>query len=213
VVGQSGLIPSDQGNFIKDWDASGVIGAWYMYDDGATGTTISSVYPDPNAYSDIGSQGGQYCFTGTAAGYGATDDGTIWGAGAGFDVCGYPTDLAGLPTTVTEGVTAGQTFTAAACPTGLAAVNTITFTITGNLGVEMRVIFSTDANDVEPFDTISAADTYTIAATDALVPADWGVANAGEAGSPTAVKKIQFQVVAQSAATPFEFCLSGLSIT
>lgn len=211
VVGESGLIPADQGNFIEDWNASGVLGAWYTYADEG-GSEIASVYLDPNGYSDIGSVDGEMCFEGTAVGHNDTDQATNWGAGVGFDVCGYPDSFTGLPEEVTAGVTAGETFTAADCPTGLGSVASITFTISGDVGAEMRIIFNEDANDVEPFFVIEEAGTYTVSATDTEVPDDWDVPNAGDTGSATLVKKIQFQVVSQTADTAFEFCLTDVTV-
>ena len=202
--GDSGLIPADGGNFIKDWEQSGAVGAWYMYDDGVS--EIASEYDDPEGYGDFGNQDGEFCFSGETA---SSDDG--WGAGVAFQVCTFPSDLDFLPSDVTAGVSPGEDFSASECPTSLTAVNCVSFTLSGTLG-DVRVGFKSDPSaDVAPFAVVSGAGTYSICADDAEVPASWDVPNAGDVGSSD-VYDIQFQLVAETAATSFDFCISNVSI-
>jgi len=209
--GSSGIIPSDGGNFIKDWDASGAIGAWYSYVD-TGGSTLVSTYPDPSGNSDIGSSGGQMCFSGTAVGHHDSDYSTNWGAGVGFNVCAIPDDTSWLPPSL-SGETPGTIYSAGSCPTVLSGVNSITFTISGSWP-EMRLGFqqSMDESDVSPFVNVpSGGGTLTFSATEASVPDNWDVPNPGAVGTPN-VYAIQFQVASDSDDATYEFCLSAITI-
>jgi len=210
--GNSGIIPDDGGNFAKDWNVSGVVGAWYTYVD-TGGSTMDSSYTDPANYGPFGSQNGEFCFSGVAAGHQDTNYSTNWGAGLGLDVCAMPADMAWLPADLQAAASPEQKFQAGSCPTLLTAVNSVTFTISGSWGPEMRVGFKeTDSQEVAPFMRITAAGTYTITPADLSVPADWDVANAGATGSSNIVS-INWQVASQADDVSYNFCISNVSIT
>ena len=211
LPGNSGIIPDDGGNFAKDWNVSGVIGSWYTYVD-TGGSSISGDYQDPAGYGPFGSQNGEFCFTGLASGHGDVNYSTNWGAGVGLDVCAMPDDVSWLPTDL-QAAGAGNKFQAGSCPTVLTAVNSVTFTISGSWGPEMRVGFKeTDSQEVAPFMRITSGGTYTITPADLSVPSDWDVANAGATGSSNIVS-INWQVASQSGDTSFNFCISNVTIT
>ena len=209
--GDSGIIPDDGGYFIKDWNQSGLIGSWYSYED-TGGSSISGTYPDPAGYGPFGNQNGEFCFIGVASGHQDTNWSTNWGAGVAFDVCAFPDDMSWLPLDLQAAASPEQKFQAANCPTGLSAINSVTFAISGSWGPEMRIGFrETETQEMPPFMQITAAGTYTIAPADLSVPADWDVPNAGATGSSNIIS-IQFQVASQSSDTNFDFCISNVTV-
>ncbi len=209
--GNSGIIPDDGGNFIKDWNVSGLIGSWFTFTD-TGGSSIYGEYPDPAGYGPFGNQNGEFCFAGVAAGHEDTNWATNWGAGVAFDVCAMPADMSWLPIELQSAASPEQRFQAASCPTRLSAINSMTFTITGSWGPEMRIGFQeTETQDVAPFMRITAGGTYTITPADLSVPADWDVANAGATGSSNIIS-IEFQVASQTADASFNFCISNVTI-
>ncbi len=209
--GNSGIIPDDGGNFAKDWNQSGVVGSWYTYQD-TGGSSISGDYPDPAGYGPFGNQNGEFCFTGLASGHQDTNWDTNWGAGVGLDLCAMPAEMSWLPADLQAAASPEQKFQSNSCPTLLSAVNSVTFTISGSWGPEMRVGFKeTDAQDVAPFMRITAGGTYTITPADLSVPADWDVPNAGATGTSNIVA-VNWQVASQAADTSFNFCISNVSI-
>ena len=210
--GDSGIIPDDGGNFAKDWNVSGVIGSWFLYQDSA-GSSINprSGYTDPGGFGPFGSINGELCFDGIAAAENA--DYSAWGAGLGLEVCTFPSDLTWLPVELQNAATPNQMYSAASCPTLLTGVNSVTFTVSGTIGT-MRVAYVTSnaASDVAPFFVISSPGTYTVTAGQTQVPADWGVPNAGETGNPD-IYALHWQVASQPGSdTSFGFCISNVSI-
>ena len=208
--GVSGIIPDDGGSFIKDWNQTGVLGPWYLYDD--TYSVIESDYSDPSGLSDIGSSGGELCFTGTTEGHYDVDYELVWGAGAGFDVCHFPEDMSFLPAELQSAASADEMFFAADCPTEFQGVLSISFSITGSWVIPLRVNFKENDIDAAPFYSINSSGSYTIDATDARVPTSWDVPNAGQRGSSNIVS-IQFQAPSDTYAQSFDFCLSDIVIT
>jgi hypothetical protein len=209
--GNSGIIPDDGGNFAKDWNVSGVVGSWYTYAD-TGGSSISSDYADPAGYGPFGNQNGEFCFTGLASGHQDTNYTDNWGAGVGLDLCAMPADMSWLPADLQAAASPEQKFQSNSCPTLLSAVNSVTFTISGSWGPEMRVGFKETADqDVAPFMQITAGGTYTITPADLSVPADWDVPNAGATGTSNIVS-VNWQVASQAADTSFNFCISAVSI-
>ncbi len=209
--GDSGIIPDDGGCFVMDWNQSGVIGGWYVYQD-TGGSSIAGDYLDPRSYCPFGNETGELCFSGTASGHQDINWSTNWGAGLGLDVCAMPADMSMLPADLQAAGSPEQKFQAGSCPTVLTGVGSLTFTITGSWGPEMRVGFKeSDSQDVAPFFIISEAGTYTIAATDTSVPEDWDVSNAGSIGTPNIVS-IDWQVASQTDDVSFGFCITDISI-
>ena len=210
-TGDSGIIPDDEGNFIKDWNVSGLVGSWYTYADEG-GSEITSAYTDPADSSSIGNSGGEFCFSGTALGHEDTNYETHWGAAVAFDVCKMPDDTCFLPQTMRDAASAGEQFSAGECPSDLGGVSSITFTISGTWSTELRLNFKQNTSDSvqTPFTIIDSAGTYTIDAADAVVP-EWAD-NAGETGVAADILSIQFQFSSLSADTTFDICLSDITV-
>jgi hypothetical protein len=210
-TGDSGIIPDDEGNFIKDWNVSGLVGSWYTYaDDG--GSTIESAYTDPADPSSIGNSDGEFCFSGTSVGHNDADYDTNWGSAVAFDVCKMPDDTCFLPQTMRDAASAGEQFSAGECPSSLTGVTSITFTISGTWSTELRLNFKQDASDSvqSPFVILDSADTYTITAASAEVP-DWAD-NYPETGVAADILSIQFQFSSMAADTTFDVCLSNITV-
>jgi hypothetical protein len=209
--GASGLIPADGGNYVKDWDVSGVIGAWYTYQDEA-GSTITPHMADPTGNGPFGNDG-QFCFSGTAVGHMDSAYDTNWGAGVGMDLCGFPEDLTWLPTDLQGVATSEQKFSAVDCPTLLSGITSITFTVTGSVGPDMRlgVKMADNETDVSPFYQITSAGTYTVSPSEMTVPSDWDVPNPGATGGP-AVYALQWQVASAADDYTFDFCITAVSV-
>jgi hypothetical protein len=211
MPGNSGIVPADGGNFIKDWDQSGLIGPWYTYQD-TGGSTIAGMYPDPNAYGPFGSNGGQMCFTGTVVATG-TAYATNWGAGVGFDVCGVPGDKTFLPCAVQAAFTQpeGYKYSAGECPTRLAAIQGIEFTVTGNFGTELWVSFpTTQIGGNDPYVVIGTTGVQAVAVG---ATGYWYTGGAGAAPTPPEeVRAIQFQVPAGATAFAYNFCISNVTV-
>ncbi len=209
TTGNSGIIPSDGGDFVWDWDVSGVIGPWYMFDDGE-GSSIDSVYDSPISESTIGSSGGTFCFEGSAEGHLDFYYEDIWGAGAGLVLCEFPEDASWLPAEVQSLASPGDRFLAEDCPTRLAGVNSVTFTISGSWS-EMRLEFSESGTGTQPFVEVPTDGTYTVDAVDAEVPLSWDDPNAGAQGTPN-ILTLNFHAVSQTYPQPFSFCISDITI-
>ncbi len=207
--GNSGLIPSDNGDYVWDWDVSGVIGSWFTFAD-SEGSSIESVYENPSIPGAIGSNGGRMCFQGAAVGHLDEYWDTRWGAGVGLLVCAYPEDMSWLPEDIRSQADAEQSFLAEDCPTLLDGVNSVTFTVSGTWE-KMRFIFSESEENTQPFVEIPFGDTYTLYPSDAEVPLWENEPNAGAVGSSN-VLSLNFQIVSQTSTEAFEFCIEDLTI-
>jgi hypothetical protein len=214
LSGDSGIIPTDGGSFVHDWDQSGVIGFWWMNTDDS-GSTMIAAEPDPTGYGDFGSAAGHFCFSGIALGHNDVDHGVIWGAQVGFSVCTFPDLMMTLlPSELQSAAAPDQGFAAQDCPTLLTAVSSVTFTVSGDFGGEMHVIFADQraGGDASPYEAISMEGTYTIYALNASVPDTWTGPTAGMVGAPETVTGVVFEVVSQTLDTSYDFCISNVSI-
>jgi hypothetical protein len=103
-----------------------------------------------------------------------------------------------------------QAFDAASCPTLLGGVYGITFTITGTW-TDMRIGFTESGSEQPPFYPIPEAGTHTVTPSDASVPIEWDVPNAGALGLSN-VLLLTFQAASVVEDAPFDFCLSNITI-
>lgn len=163
-------------------------GAWYCYDDGVSATDcVADTAPYQNPPSAM-------CLSGTTVG----GDGAAWGGGIGL----------------------GLNDTGGAMPMKLAydaaAHDVVGFAveITGDTnGNELRIGFTADAAPAgaSPFVAVPGVGSYDILLSDALVPANWDVPNAGETVDPSAIYDLQVQIDGNGVAGPFEFCITSLT--
>jgi len=81
-------------------------------------------------------------------------------------------------------------------------------TLTGSWsGLDLRIGFK-NADDVSPFYTVIGPGQYQVKFTQAMVPANWNVTNAGKTADPTALSDLQFQIAGDTKAAPFNFCIT-----
>jgi hypothetical protein len=216
TIGQSGIVPVyfpavvgwEDDAYVKDWNRSGITGAWYTYSDDA-GSTIS---PRPGETVEVSPKG--ICVSGTVAQVVDRRWSEIWGAGVGFAVCATPDDPGDWLPPELRDKPARSKYAAGTCPTRLASIDSLTFSITGK-APSLRVVYNQGAkydNGFCPFP--DGSGTHTCNATNATWPDDWPSENPTDAANnATAVTDIQFLIASSDAsAQVFDFCIRRVSV-
>lgn len=186
--------------------------------------TIDSARRVNSNCNTAGVQGWWYCFSDGTTMVCPTDDTLYNATSGGLCISGTTTAVAanygaGIGLALNQAATTGAAKTAFNATT--AGVTGFRITLTGSTGgVPLRLMLTTwataPANSVAPFKEIPAlAGASTVVdflISDAIVPADWDVANAGAVADPASLFDLQVQIPGDSVAAAFNFCITSVQL-
>lgn len=184
-------IPIDgTGQFVPDDNVFGVQGRWYWTSDNV-GTVLNPVPPEvPYDASRNG-----MCLSGSTILNTAANNYAAWGSALG--------------------VSLNDSGTKVPYDAASHGFDRIVITTTGSLGgCPLRVGFTTAASSTDPAPFVQLTETgqTEISISDAVVPANWTVANAGAIANPNAIYDIQFQLSStETVACDFDFCVTKVA--